>query len=33
MIEKHVLEMYWPDVDVLMFCIDGLSSEFSRRSS
>ena len=24
-IEKHVFIMCWPDVDVLVFCIDGSS--------
>ena len=29
MIEKMCLVMCWPDVDVFVFCIDGLSSECS----
>ena len=29
MIENMCLVMCWPDVDVLVFCIDGSSSEFN----
>ena len=28
-IEKHVFSMCWSDVDILVFCIDGSSSEFN----